>query len=98
MFYLILESGKIGIFLKISFFTSPWIFSTKKGGKKMKPLCVTKTGVITDGILKGISGLIVAFDSEQDKVIIKLDKITYVQISSDFVYQGDKALNDDFIK
>jgi hypothetical protein len=53
----------------------------------MKPLCVNQKGVITEGILKGKEGLVVGFDSVEDRATIKLDEITFVEISSDYIHQ-----------
>ncbi|WP_165797680.1 hypothetical protein [Heyndrickxia sporothermodurans] len=53
----------------------------------MKVTTVNKDAVITDGVLKGTKGRVVAFDSIEDEVTIRLDEITCVQISSDFINQ-----------
>jgi hypothetical protein len=55
----------------------------------MKPVLVNRKALITEGILKGKEGLVVGFDSIEDRVIIKLDEITLVGISSDYIKQED---------
>ena len=55
----------------------------------MKKLYVNQKGVITEGILKGKEGLVVGFDSIEDKATIQLDEITFVEISSDYIRQED---------
>ncbi len=53
----------------------------------MKKMIVGKDGVINKGVMKGIEGRIVSFDNEKDIVLIRLDDITYISISSDYVDQ-----------
>lgn len=53
----------------------------------MKLIWINQKAIITEGVLKGKEGLVVGFDSEEDIVTIKLDEITFIQISSDYVKQ-----------
>lgn len=53
----------------------------------MKPTTVNKDAVITQGVLKGTKGRVVAFDSVEDEAMLQLDKITFVTISSDYLSQ-----------
>lgn len=55
----------------------------------MKPLFINRKALITEGILKGKKGLVVGFDSIEDRVIIQLDEITLVGISSEYVQQEE---------
>jgi hypothetical protein len=55
----------------------------------MKPLWVNRIGTINTGILKGTSGLVVAFDSIEDEATLALDEITSITISSDYIDQPD---------
>lgn len=60
-----------------------------KGENYMKPLWVNRSGTITEGIFKGYTGLVVAFDSEEDKALVEMDEVTSIQISSDHIDQSD---------
>lgn len=55
----------------------------------MKPLWVNRSGTITQGVFKGYTGKVVAFDSEEDKALVEMDEITIIQISSECIDQSD---------
>lgn len=55
----------------------------------MKPLWVNRKALITEGILKGKEGMVVGFNSEEDRATIQLDEITFVEISSDYIQQEE---------
>jgi ribosomal protein L24 len=54
----------------------------------MKPLLVNKDGKIISGKLKGLTGKVIAFDSEEDEAILKFDEGTFVHISSERIQQN----------
>jgi hypothetical protein len=56
----------------------------------MKPLYIGRVGEITSGALKGFAGKVVAFDSEVDEALIKLDDNTFVNIKSEMILQNSK--------
>lgn len=55
----------------------------------MKPLWVNRKGIITEGELKGKEGLVVGFDSTVDEATIKIDDVSHVLISSDYIHQEE---------
>lgn len=56
----------------------------------MKPLWVNRAATITQGILSGYVGRVVAFDSEKDKATVELDKDTHVVVSSEHLHQSEE--------
>lgn len=57
----------------------------------MKRILVGKTGKITEGSFKGYSGSVVAFESQYDEVLVEVDEITCIQISSEYVDQSEEC-------
>lgn len=53
----------------------------------MNKIWIGKMGKITKGIFKGYVGLVVAFDSQYDEVLVEMDDITCIQISSKYIEQ-----------
>ncbi|MBU5262027.1 hypothetical protein [Bacillus atrophaeus] len=54
----------------------------------MKPLFVNREGKILEGKFKGLTGTVVAFDSEEDIAKIKVDDISSIIVSSDYIEQN----------
>ncbi|ARC67304.1 MULTISPECIES: KOW motif-containing protein [Bacillus subtilis group] len=55
----------------------------------MKPLYVNREGKILEGKFKGLTGTVVAFDSEEDIATISVDDdISRIIISSDYIEQN----------
>jgi hypothetical protein len=52
-------------------------------------LWINRKALITEGVLKGKEGLVVGYDSEEDRATIKLDEITFVEISSNYIQQEE---------
>lgn len=57
----------------------------------MKKMLIGKNGKITKGVFKGRTGPVVAFDSQYDEVLVEVDEITCIQISSEYVDQSDNS-------
>lgn len=57
----------------------------------MKALYVGRAGEIISGVLKGAKGKVVAFDSEFDEALIQMDDETFVNVSSEMIYQLDES-------
>lgn len=55
----------------------------------MKPLWINREGKINRGVLKGITGKVVAFDTQEDEALIQLDQETFVNVSSEMIDQED---------
>lgn len=53
----------------------------------MKSIKINMTYKIMKGALMGWNGVAVGYDSESDIVSLKLDKITVVEIKTDFIEQ-----------
>jgi preprotein translocase subunit YajC len=54
----------------------------------MKSLLVNEEGKIISGKLRGLTGKVIAFDSEEDEAILKFDDGTFVHISSERIKQN----------
>lgn len=60
----------------------------------MKPIWINKEGTLIEGVLSGTKGKVVAFDSMQDAVRIKLDYLTTIETNSENVKQENIERND----
>lgn len=58
----------------------------------MKPVVVNASAVIKKGILAETTGKVVGFDSEADEVMIQIDSITTVCISSECISQNGEEV------
>lgn len=59
----------------------------KRDYSKVRTLSVNKECEINDGILKGYRGVIVAYDYLANEVVVRIDDVTQVIVTSERVNQ-----------
>lgn len=64
----------------------------------MKTLYIGKPAEITKGVYTGFCGIIVAYDSTQGDVLIRLDDYTNINVSSQFVEQTIDSINQNTVQ